>query len=131
MTGTIAAGETGVYAVQGQSGQSLMLRLIATSGELRPRIEVFRPDGSVLCQAGVLTFPLVQETCMFDANGYRCHLHQRHHRCKQRRLRALCTSAGAPVGAETIDYAQTANGATGDGVALAAFRFDGAAGDVY
>ncbi|MCB0113572.1 MAG: hypothetical protein KDD84_05770, partial [Caldilineaceae bacterium] len=130
MTGTIAAGETGVYAVQGQSGQSLMLRLIATSGELRPRIEVFRPDGSVLCQAGVLTFPLVQETCMFDANGYHVISISDITDANSGDYALFVQRADAPVGAETIDYAQTANGATGDGVALAAFRFDGAAGDV-
>ena len=67
-TGTLVAGTVEDFTFSGASGERVYVRLAGVSNSLtNPKIEVYRPDGTLLCSAGV-TY-VSSAVCLLDANG--------------------------------------------------------------
>ncbi|MCA9985207.1 MAG: hypothetical protein KDE59_12960, partial [Anaerolineales bacterium] len=61
-------GEMDAFTLTGSSGQTLLIRLLATSGDLDPAFRLFRPDGTELCSGSTLG-SFVDTLCFLDVTG--------------------------------------------------------------
>ena len=69
ITGSIdSLGDVNIYTFEGTSGDAVRFSMNMTSGTLDPLFDVFRPDGTLLCDTQT-TGILAQVDCTLDATG--------------------------------------------------------------
>jgi len=121
-----------LYRFEGQIGDRAIFRVNRTSGEVNPCVRVYRPDGSLLAEAGPL-WPNYERAELFDLNLSQTGTHtllvadEDGYQLGQYHVTLQCVNR--PVGAVTAGYGELVSGQVADVPEMYLFRFDGAVGE--
>ncbi|HQL24009.1 MAG TPA: AMP-binding protein, partial [candidate division Zixibacteria bacterium] len=121
-----------LYRFEGQIGDRAIFRVNRTSGEVNPCVRVYRPDGSLLAEAGPL-WPNYERAELFDLNLSQTGTHtllvadEDGYQLDQYHVTLQCVNR--PVGTVTAGYDELVSGQVADVPEMYLFRFDGAVGE--